>query len=124
MNTKNLKRGNPETQFKSGREAAENGAKGGRASGESRRRHRELRELLIEELAKEGANGMSKEEYLVAKVLENHARGKLTFKDMKDLQDLLGESSLNVNVKSEGFHIEVSPEIAKMMKEDEDHKGV
>lgn len=124
MNTQNLKRGNPETEFRAGREQAERAREAGKKSGESRRRHRELRELLIRELTRVGANGMTKEEYLVAKVLENHARGKLTFKDMKDLQDLLGESSLNVNVKSEGFHIEVSPEVAKMMKEDEDHKSV
>lgn len=36
MNNENLKRGNPDTQFRSGREAVENGRKGGRASGISR----------------------------------------------------------------------------------------
>ncbi len=36
MNNENLKRGNPDTQFRSGREAVENGRKGGRASGVSR----------------------------------------------------------------------------------------
>lgn len=36
MNNGNLKRGNPDTQFRSGREAVENGRKGGRASGISR----------------------------------------------------------------------------------------
>lgn len=36
MNNENLKRGNPETQFRSGREAVENGRKGGKASGVSR----------------------------------------------------------------------------------------
>lgn len=117
MNDENLKRPSPS-------EARENGRKGGQASGRSRRKHRELRELLIKELTKVGANGMTKEEYLVAKVLENHAKGKLTFKDMECLQNLLGEASVNVNVKSEGFHIEVSPEIARMMKEDENNAGI
>lgn len=36
MNNENLKKGNPPTQFRSGREAVENGRKGGRASGISR----------------------------------------------------------------------------------------
>lgn len=36
MNNENLKRGNPDTQFRSGREAVENGRKGGKASGISR----------------------------------------------------------------------------------------
>lgn len=46
MNEQNLKRGNPDTQFKSGREAAENGRKGGIASGESKRERKTLREYL------------------------------------------------------------------------------
>ena len=36
MNNENLKRGNSDTQFRSGREAVENGRKGGIASGVSR----------------------------------------------------------------------------------------
>lgn len=36
MNNENLKKGNPATQFRSGREAVENGRKGGKASGVSR----------------------------------------------------------------------------------------
>lgn len=43
----NLLNGNPETQFKSGREAAENGRKGGIASGEARRRRKTFREALL-----------------------------------------------------------------------------
>lgn len=38
----NLKRGNPETQFTSGREAAENGRKGGIASGIAKRKKKTL----------------------------------------------------------------------------------
>lgn len=44
MNNYNLKKG-IDTQFRSGEEAAEQGRKGGVASGESRRRNRTLREL-------------------------------------------------------------------------------
>lgn len=46
MNKKNLKRGNPETQFKSGREAVENGRKGGIRSGESKRKTKKIKENL------------------------------------------------------------------------------
>ena len=45
-NEQNLLRGNPATQFKSGRDAVENGRKGGIASGEAKRRERTLKETL------------------------------------------------------------------------------
>ena len=45
-NVKNLKKGNPETQFKSGQNAVENGRKGGIASGETKRRKREAKEII------------------------------------------------------------------------------
>ena len=41
----NLKRGNPSTQFKTGRNAAENGKKGGIASGEAKRQKKTLNQL-------------------------------------------------------------------------------
>lgn len=46
-NTKNLKRGNPETQFRSGRNAVENGKKGGIASGIAKRKKRSEKELAM-----------------------------------------------------------------------------
>lgn len=61
-----------------------------------------LRDLLISELGKDSGGGMTKAEWLVAKCLDNHAKGKLTFKDLKYLQDLLGESVQNINLTSEG----------------------
>ena len=47
----NLKKGNPETQFKSGRKAAESGKKGGIASGKAKRERKALKETLEELLA-------------------------------------------------------------------------
>ena len=90
-------------------EASERGRKGGIASGRSRRKHKELRELLIRELTKVGANGLTKEEYLVAKALENHAKGKLTFKDLQDLQQLLGEAVEKHEMNVQG-RVEYVPE--------------
>ena len=45
-NKKTLRKGNPETQFKSGREAVEKGSKGGKRSVEVRREKKTLRELV------------------------------------------------------------------------------
>lgn len=45
-NEENLKKGNPETQFRSGREAVENGKKGGIKSGEARRGKKLLKECM------------------------------------------------------------------------------
>lgn len=46
-NSKNLKRGNPDTQFKSGREQVEISRKGGKASGASKRRAKSLKDAAI-----------------------------------------------------------------------------
>jgi len=46
LNDENLKKG-VKTQFKSGEEAARNGAKGGRIAQENRRKRNELKEALI-----------------------------------------------------------------------------
>ncbi len=45
-NEENLLKGNPDTQFKSGREAVENGKKGGIKSGESKRKKKLLKECM------------------------------------------------------------------------------
>lgn len=67
MNNGNLKRGNPATQFKSGREAVENGRKGGKASAATRgfrnvvkkqlKEHPELYEETYVMLANKARNG-------------------------------------------------------------------
>ena len=49
-NEQNLKKGNPETQFKSGRSAVENGRKGGLATAANRRRKNAFRKYLQEVL--------------------------------------------------------------------------
>ena len=67
LNNENLKKGNPDTQFRSGREAVENGRKGGKASGISRsfksalkkkfKENPELYEKLIDMLTDEALTG-------------------------------------------------------------------
>lgn len=51
MASNNLKKGNPDTQFKSGRRAVECGAKGGIASGKAKREKKAMKETLEELLA-------------------------------------------------------------------------
>lgn len=43
MNDENLKKGNPETQFKSGRTAVEAGRKGGKKSGEAKKKKADIK---------------------------------------------------------------------------------
>ena len=47
-NNGNLKRGNPDTEFKSGRKAVESGRKGGKKSGESKRAKKTFQTLMNE----------------------------------------------------------------------------
>lgn len=58
-----------------------------------------LRETLLAELQRKAKAGepMTKMEYLVAKAIENHAKGALTFRDLTALADLLGEKEITIN---------------------------
>ena len=47
-NEKNLKRGNPSTQIRSGREAVEKGKKGGEKSGQVRREKKLLKDCMLD----------------------------------------------------------------------------
>lgn len=73
-NTDNLKRGNPDTQFRSGREAVENGTKGGKASGKARREQAAFRDFFNSVLDEDGGkyNGetISKKKLIAIKALK------------------------------------------------------
>ena len=73
----------------------------------NRRERQTLADVLREELQKKAASGspMSKLEYLVAKAIENHAKGALSLKDLTYLQKLLGEDVLNI--KTDGPQVVV-----------------
>lgn len=72
--TDNLKKGNPDTQFRSGREAVENGTKGGKASGKSRREQAAFRDFFNSVLNEDGGkyNGetISKKKLIAIKALK------------------------------------------------------
>lgn len=83
MNEKNLKRGNPDTQFRSGREAVENGRKGGVASGVSRN----LKSAVKKEI-KENPTLLDD----IVQMLKDETFNKRNLKAAEMLIDLMGES--------------------------------
>lgn len=105
MNEQNLV---PFTSDQSHEEAVTNGRKGGIASGEARRQRRTIADLLRAELEKDGGGGLTKQQYLVAKCLDNHARGKMTLKDLSEMQKILGEQVENINHTGNGVLIVTS----------------
>lgn len=107
-NEQNLKP--PFTSDQSREEAAKNGRKGGIASGAARREKATLRSVLLEELDKVEADGLTRRQILIKKAMANHAKGKLSFKDLKDLADLLGESIQNVSVQTDAPIVAMTPE--------------
>lgn len=62
----------------------------------SRKRNKTLAEMMRAALAEEAAPGMTKGEFLIRKAINNHKDGRLSFKDLKDLGAVLGESVLKV----------------------------
>ena len=101
----------PFTSDQSREEAAKNGRKGGLASGAARRERATLRAVLLEELdEKDERTGLTRRQLLIKKAMANHAKGKLSFKDLKDLADLLGESIQNVNVQTDAPIVAMTPE--------------
>lgn len=108
-NEQNLKP--PFTSDQSREEAAKNGRKGGIASGAARREKATLRSVLLEELdEKDERTGLTRRQLLIKKAMANHAKGKLSFKDLKDLADLLGESIQNVSVQTDAPIVAMTPE--------------
>lgn len=103
-NEQNLIKGQA-TQFHSGDEAVKNGRAGGVASGQARRERKALADTLRAELAKgASANGLTKQEYIVAKCLEGLSK-KTTVKDLRTIAEILGELKQNVEVSGNGVTV-------------------
>ena len=70
-----------------------------------------LRAVLLEELDHvDEASGLTRRQLLIKKAMANHAKGKLSFKDLKDLADLLGESIQQVSVQTDAPIVAMTPE--------------
>lgn len=65
-----------------------------------RKENRTLAEVLRAQLQEKVADGsrLTKLEYLTLKAISTHAKGPMEFKDLRDLQKLLGEDVRTVNL--------------------------
>ena len=73
---------------------------------EAKKRNRTLADVVRAELEKVApGTDLTKMEYLAAKAIGNHAAGEMTFKDLLDLQKLLGEDVKKVEFGTEPLTI-------------------
>lgn len=94
-------KGNTEGKKFSGGTAAAEGKKGGEASARAAKARKTLAETLRDELTKNAGNGMTKQEYIVAKCLETLAKGKCSPQDLKTMSEVLGELKQNINISGD-----------------------
>ena len=107
--------GNPTKQFTS-----ETAREAQRKSTESKMRNRTiaetLRNALEEKISKDSP--MTKREYLILKALSNASKDEtLSFREISELQKILGESVQNVNVKGVAPIVAKDAEDAKAIQE-------
>lgn len=105
------------TQFKSGCEAVENGQKGGIASGEARRRKRDIRkalEILLEkDYTDKHGNTMSGAEAIALKQLEKALKGDT--KAFEVVRDTVGQKP--VEKVAFGATDEAKSELAELLEQ-------
>lgn len=104
MNNENLKKGNPDTQFRSGREAVENGRKGGKASGISRSFKSALKNKLKE----------NPELYdSIVDMLADEALNERNLKAVEMMLDLMGESAQREALAIKRKELRLKEKVAK-----------
>lgn len=70
-----------------------------RKATEAREKNRTVAEVLRAQLMEKAGDGnLTKLEYLTLKAITTHAKGDMTFKDLRELQKALGEDVKTVNV--------------------------
>lgn len=100
--------GNPKTQFCGGI-AEEMQAR----SVQARKEKKALADVVREALEKKMASGnITRMEFLAEKAIADHARGEMTFKDLRDLQKLLGEDVKKVEFGTEPLNITLADNAA------------
>lgn len=68
-------------------------------SAKARKENRTVAEVLRAQLMEKAGDGnLTKLEYLTLKAITTHAKGDMTFKDLRELQKALGEDVKTVNV--------------------------
>lgn len=71
----------------------------------ARKKNKTIAETLRAYLGEDAGNGYTRGDILVMQAVKNHKDGKLTFHDLKDLADILGEATLNI--KTDGPQVVV-----------------
>ena len=88
-NNNNLRKGNPDTQFKSGQKAVESGRKGGIASGKSKRKRKEFKNDLITALTIVMEDNKTVQEIGIEALMDKFMKGDL--KAFELIRDTIGE---------------------------------
>ena len=65
---------------------------------EARKENRTVREALLSALMESAGEGLTKMEVLVRKAMANHVNGRLSFRDLRDLAEVLGEKKINITI--------------------------
>lgn len=96
-NTKNLKRGNPDTQFRTGREQVEIARKGGIKSGEVRRENKLIKDRILERM------GESDWDTMIDKLIERATEDTKSFEVLRDTigqkpKDQMEVAMMDINV--------------------------
>lgn len=81
------------------------GSKGGKKSGENRRKRKMLKEAIKELLEEKTPEGVTKQDIIVAKCLAN-LENKGEMKDLKILSELLGENVIKMEVSTPKIVVE------------------
>ena len=98
-NTENLKRGNPDTQFRSGREAVEGGRQGGKRSGEVRRENKLIKDRILERMGESDWDTMI--DNLIARASEDT-------RSFEVLRDTIGQKPRDeLSVEGSGIEIRI-----------------
>lgn len=82
-----------------------------RRSAAKRRKNKTIAESLRAYLSEEVGDGLTRGDVLVMQAVNNHKKGKLTFRDLRDLTNVLGEAVINVN--TDGIRVVVDNEEQK-----------
>ena len=98
-NTENLKRGNPETQFRTGRQQVEIARQGGKRSGEVRRENKLIKDRILERMGESDWDTMI--DNLIARASEDT-------RSFEVLRDTIGQKPRDeLSVEGSGIEIRI-----------------
>lgn len=86
-------------------------------SAAKRKENRQLADVVRAALEKKASSGsdMTRMEYLAEKAISNHATGTMSFRDLRELQKILGEDVKTINLGNDFNIVVASKEDADMV---------